>query len=166
MANQYNQSNTKYNPLNHLTVLVPEEYFSWCLRIRDFICESAGEDAALYLKVLNGTIGKGRKLVKETDTAAQALLEKEIEKEERIKQRTLRIIRSALPNNIYIRFHSIDDAYELWNQLSLVYSGDKSQQSSNVTQLISEWKNFAQRSDETIDSAFERYSMQIGRAHV
>ncbi|TLX69828.1 hypothetical protein E9993_22725, partial [Labilibacter sediminis] len=163
MANQQNSMNTKYNPLNHLTILVPEEYFSWCLRIKDFISESAGEDASLYLKVLDGTIGRGRRQVVGADADAIALLEKEIDKEERIKQRTLRIIRSALPNNIYTRFHQINDAFELWTQLSLVYGGDKSQQSSKVTQLLSEFKTFSQKNDETIDSAFERYSMLLTR---
>ncbi|TLX66097.1 hypothetical protein E9993_23475, partial [Labilibacter sediminis] len=51
----------------------------------------------------------------------------------------------------------------LWNQLGLVYGGDKSQQSSKVTQLLSEFKSFSQKNDETIDSVFERYSMLLTR---
>jgi hypothetical protein len=77
---QSSQSNTKYNPLNHLHVLVPEEYFSWSLRIKDFLSESAGPDAGLYLKVLDGTIGRGRRLIQGASAADHSLLEKEIEK--------------------------------------------------------------------------------------
>ena len=142
---------------NKMPVLIPDEYHTWTLRVIDYLSEFCGEDGETLVQYIEGDY---KLPVVATSTAET---EKEKTRFEKIQRRSLRILRQWLPTNIFTKFATIDDARKLWKQLEVVYGVNKKQKSSKVTQILSEFKSFTQKPDESLDQMFERFTTILNK---
>lgn len=72
--------------------------------------------------------------------------------------KAMRIIRFALPPDIFLLVSTCDSAKEIWNRLVELYSDDVDLEDSVQTLLLLEFGAFVQKSNDNLDQTFNWFS--------
>jgi len=135
------------------------EYYFWALRMEDHLY---GIDPEVWNSVvtrpliINGL--SGRKLL-----ACDDGLQNDQKKHINHDIRALKELRMSIPNQILVIVQNCHTAKAIWDKLQNVYEGNEQQKKSQITSLLSEFREFKMTQEETIDQTSSRFNELLSK---
>jgi hypothetical protein len=152
---------------NRIPILFPSDYEVWALHFEDYVLGIEDFGSSIWHSITEGTFEHtaSKKEVKTLSEYNKIVADYDnITADEKMKLmsnvKAMRIIRFALQPDTIRLVNSYDTAKGIWERLKELYSGDADLEHSIQTLLLSEFGSFQQKSDETLDQAFNRYTTE------
>ena len=149
---------------NRAPILMPEEYHQWANRMEDYLY---GLDPDVWRSIEIGPCVpttdsnsslQSRLIASENVPGALTSDEKKMISNDMRCKRELKL---AIPTNIFALIQNCKTAQDIWLRLKYLYEGNKTQLMNKKTNLLSEFKDFKQKENETLDDVFRRYTVLL-----
>jgi len=155
---------------NWIPILFPNDYEVWALHFEDYVLGIDDIGSSIWHSITEGTYEhtETKKVVKTLSNYHKVVADHAnimVDKKNKLMSnvKAMRIIRFALQPDTIGLVNSYDTAKGIWDRLKELYSGDADLEHSVQTLHLSEFGAFSQKSDETLDQAFNRYNHLLSR---
>ncbi|XP_052626862.1 uncharacterized protein LOC128133449 [Lactuca sativa] len=145
-----------------IPILFPNDYEVWALHFEDYVLGLEDYGSTIWHAITQETY-------KHMDTKMQikTLVEHTVPQDEKDKLmsniKAMRIIRIALPQDIFCLVSACETAKAIWDRLKELYSSDADLEHSVQTMLLSEFGAFVQKYEEKLDQTFNRFNHLLSR---